>query len=394
MERRPTRKRTTLVVSMLALTLIAPWALGQDPDAIMETRRLAEQGDADAQYNLGYRYVTGIGVPQDRAEAVRWLRLAADQGHTQAEDFLGRMPPMGSQRATDNVAETELPATLPPATGQSPRSGNPFRVPSFRTDAEQGDADAQFNLGVRYTNGLGVPQDEAEAVRWYQLAAEQGHVDAQWILGVIYANGEGVPQDEAEAVRWYRLAAEQGNATAQINLGFHYAFGLGVPQDEAEGVRWYRLSADQGNANAQFNLGVRYANGLGVPQDEAEAGRWYRLAADQGDASAQFNLGAMYANGAGVLKDAAEAVRWYRLAAEQGNATAQYNLGVMYGKGAGVLKDSVLAHMWLNIAGAIGNEDARDLRDALERDMTRDEITRATELARACMASDYQDCER
>ena len=52
MERRATRTRTTLAVSMLALTLIAPWALGQD---LTETRRLAEQGDADAQYNLGYR---------------------------------------------------------------------------------------------------------------------------------------------------------------------------------------------------------------------------------------------------------------------------------------------------------------------------------------------------
>ena len=174
MERRPTK--ILLAVSVLALTLIAPWAVGQDPDTITEIRLQAEQGDADAQYNLGYRYVTGIGVPQDRAEAVRWLRLAADQGHTQAEDFLGRMPPMGSQRATDNVAETELPATLPPATGQSPRLRNPFRVPSLRTDAEQGDADAQFNLGVMYETGGGVLQDYAEAVRWYRLAAEQGHV--------------------------------------------------------------------------------------------------------------------------------------------------------------------------------------------------------------------------
>ena len=62
--------------------------------------------------------------------------------------------------------------------------------------------------------------------------------------------------------------------------------------------------------------------------------------------------------------------------------------------GEGVLKDSVLAHMWFNIAGANGNEAAREGRDNLERDMTRDEITRATELARACMASDYQNCER
>ena len=101
----------------------------------------------------------------------------------------------------------------------------------------------------------------------------------------------------------------------------------------------------------------------------------------------------MYANGEGVLKDEAEAARWYRLAADQGNAAAQGKLGVMYYTGEGVLKDSVLAHMWWNIAGANGLEAARKLRDSLERDMTRAEVSRATELARACMASDYQDCE-
>ena len=53
----------------------------------------------------------------------------------------------------------------------------------------------------------------------------------------------------------------------------------------------------------------------------------------------------------------------------------------------------MLAHMWSNIAGANGNASARELRDSLERDMTRAEISQATELARACMASDYQDCE-
>ena len=91
--------------------------------------------------------------------------------------------------------------------------------------------------------------------------------------------------------------------------------------------------------------------------------------------------------------DDAEAVRWYRLAAEQGDATAQFNLGLMYDKGQGVLKDSVLAHMWYNIAGANGNARARKLRDSLERDMTRAEVSRASELARVCMTSDYQDCE-
>ena len=67
----------------------------------------------------------------------------------------------------------------------------------------------------------------------------------------MYDEGEGVPQDDAEAVRWYRLAAEQGDATAQYNLGLMYDEGEGVPQDDAEAVRWYRLAAEQGDASAQ-----------------------------------------------------------------------------------------------------------------------------------------------
>ena len=81
-------------------------------------------------------------------------------------------------------------------------------------------------------------------------------------------------------------------------------------------------------------------------------------------------------------RDDAEAVRWFRLAADQGHAIAQFNLGVMYANGDGVLKDSVLAHMWANIATANGQETATEMRDVVERDMTRAEIDRATELAR------------
>ena len=118
-----------------------------------------------------------------------------------------------------------------------------------------------------------------------------------------------------------------------------------------------------------------------------------RRQAEQGDAIAQFNLGNMYFNGEGVPQDAPDAVRWYRLAAEQGHASAQFNLGVRYYEGLGVLRDSVLGHMWLNIASANGTEAGRDSRDRLEIRMTRDEIRRATELARACLASAYQNCE-
>ena len=66
-------------------------------------------------------------------------------------------------------------------------------IDELRVRADQGNATAQYDLGVMYANGLGVPEDDAEAVRWYRLAAEQGNVDAQSALGFIYATGRGVP---------------------------------------------------------------------------------------------------------------------------------------------------------------------------------------------------------
>ena len=194
---------------------------------------------------------------------------------------------------------------------------------------DQGEANAQFQLGDMYEQGQGVPQDYEEAVKWYRLAADQGNAYAQVNLGTMYDNGTGVPQGDEEAVKWYRLAAEQNDADGQSNLGMMYEHGQGVPQDYEEAVKWYRLAVDQGNANAQDNLGNMYYYGRGVPQDAKEAVKWYRLAADQGNADAQVNLGGMYYEGKGVPQDYEEAAKWYRLAADQGNDLAQLDLAVM-----------------------------------------------------------------
>ena len=128
-------------------------------------------------------------------------------------------------------SQTETDAQTPTGSEET------AEIAALRVDANAGDADSQYSLAVMYANGLGVPQDAAEAVRWFRLAAEQGHASAQSSLGFAYANGFGVLEDDAEAVRWYRLAAEQGHARAQYNLGIKYGNGEGVPQDDAEAVR-------------------------------------------------------------------------------------------------------------------------------------------------------------
>ena len=86
----------------------------------------------------------------------------------------------------------------------------------YRRAAAQGHTGGQFNLGLLYTNGEGVPQDYAEAVKWYRLAAEQGHDYAQLSLGKMYRRGQGVPQDNVQAYKWFDLAASR-NVGAFLN---------------------------------------------------------------------------------------------------------------------------------------------------------------------------------
>ncbi len=135
-----------------------------------------------------------------------------------------------------------------------------------------------FDVGLAaYEQG-----DYAVALEEWRPLAEQGLATAQFNLGIMYAEGRGVPQDDAEAAAWYRRAAEQGNALAQTNLGFVYGTGRGVPQDEVEAFVWYRKAAEQGLADAQLILGRRYDIGKGVPQDYVQAHKWYNLAASRG----------------------------------------------------------------------------------------------------------------
>ena len=151
--------------------------------------------------------------------------------------------------------------------------------------AEQGNAKAQYNLGLMYKEGLGVPKDYTVAMKWYRKAAEQGLADSQYNLGVMYHEGEGVPQDSTEAVKWFRDAAEQGYAKAQYNLGVMYHEGEGVPQNHTETMKWSQKAAEQGLADAQYFLGVMYGKGISVPQDNVLAYMWFSLAASRFSAS-------------------------------------------------------------------------------------------------------------
>ena len=121
----------------------------------------------------------------------------------------------------------------------------------WKKAAQQGDADAQYQLGVMYDKSYGIEQDYREAVKWYTKAAQQGHAGAQYNLGWMYYTGFGVEKDDREAHKWWAKAAQQGDAVTQGLLGLMYKNGFGVEMDYCEAHKWLTLAAEQGNEDAR-----------------------------------------------------------------------------------------------------------------------------------------------
>lgn len=115
-------------------------------------------------------------------------------------------------------------------------------------------ANASPEQNYKQAEKLQKSEKNEEAFEYYLKAARQGDAEAQFYLGLCYNYGDGVEKDLSEAVKWYRKAADQGDALAQYNLGICYDNGYGVEKDLSEAVIWFRKAADQGLAEAQNML--------------------------------------------------------------------------------------------------------------------------------------------
>ena len=238
----------------------------------------AEHGNPVAQFFLGGMYAKGLGVPLDKAQAVRWYRAAAQQGDPDAQRNLddliaesraaSQKSPRWPDKALDN---TEKRASPVPASMK-------LAVTSHRdllVLARKGNVKAQNNLGFMYAEGRKVPRDYVQAARWYRKAAEKGHSTSEFNLGYLHLTGQGVSQDYVQAAIWFGKAAEQGNAMAQYNLGYMAAKGQGVPQDQVQALMWFKLAATQGDKRAVESLG-KLMTPAQIEEAEKRAREWLR----------------------------------------------------------------------------------------------------------------------
>ncbi len=156
-------------------------------------------------------YLLGPAV-MNRTESLRGAQGSLVQGAEAASTVSG-------QSATAN-SPADRGSADQRSTAQ--RSGDqrtqPKSLEDLRKLADQGDPDAQWQMGVRYHDGEGVPQDDTQAVRWFQRAAEQGNVAAQGALGAYYWRGRGVPADLSKAYFWSAIAMAQGDEISKSRL--------------------------------------------------------------------------------------------------------------------------------------------------------------------------------
>ncbi|SVB45789.1 uncharacterized protein METZ01_LOCUS198643, partial [marine metagenome] len=129
-------------------------------------------------------------------------------------------------------------------------------LPIWRRLAAEGNADAQYALGVAYFKGEGVSRDLNDSMKWFEQAANSGNVQAMFNLGAAYWEGNGTRQSYAEAVEWWEKSAAAGQSAAQYNLGLAYYLGKGAEQDLDQALKWIRQSAENGHSGAQKVLSV------------------------------------------------------------------------------------------------------------------------------------------
>lgn len=375
----------------------------------------AQREMPEALYAVACCYGNGDGVAQNIPEAQRYCKLAALQGHLDAQMRMADDNPeneamwlemaakQGDQEAMSRLGQIFLQKqdfknafailgmcyeSIPQACylyglcflngwGTEKNMQKAFQL--LQESSAKGVVEATVRLGICFKNGDGVPRDLTKAAQLFQVAVNEKHPGAMFYLGRIYENQNdlrrakelfcmgaelgdddaafalaSLEEDSTKALPIYLKLSRKGAADAQHNAAMIY-----IQQKRyAEAIELLSASAAQAYAMAQFQLGCLNFNGQGMPINLPEAVRWFTLAAEQGHSDAQNNLGARYRNGEGVARDATKAVYWFEKSASAGCLEGQFNFGACLVGGDGIQADPTRGCKYYQMAVDRGHVDA------------------------------------
>ncbi len=291
-------------------------------------------GYVDAADELGQMYLLGQGTPRDTAQAIVWLKKAAESPFRPGRD---------EQRFDPHDPELM-----------------------------NGLSEAAMTLAKIYRIGWDVPADPKQARHWYMKAEEFGYIPASHTLGLMDEARYGDEGTPGSALKHFLTAGTVGYAPSQYELGvLYYTGGDGVPQDKDRAGAWLVLAAKQGHADALFACGRMYDLGEGgASVDPARALIYYKEAAEKGQPDAEEAIGKSFYLGQGVDKHLPTARYWFDKAATAGQPDAMFELAVMLANGEGGPADPVKAYAWMRLAQRNGVDRAGPAADELSGKLT------------------------
>ncbi len=271
-------------------------------------QHFADKGDKDGQLKLGFMLDKGLGGSVDIANAQKWYGLAAEQGQVVAQYLLGNLYQLGRLSVQPDYAEAKkwyssaqssyAPAAVALAfIYDTVDDDYQHAFLGYQKAAEKHDPIGEFNLGLMYEKGKGLPADFLKAKEWYEAAAQQGHRQAMVQLAGLYFNGLVGARDDEKAYEWYQKAAALGDRDALYQLGLLSETGVATTLDFTKALHYYQQSADKGNAKAKLALARMYQYGIGVPKDLQQAAKYYKELALLGNAYAEYQLATFYYEG-------------------------------------------------------------------------------------------------
>ena len=294
--------------------------------AVPLLRQAAQEGDAEAAFQLSGCLLNGLGVRKDVGEGVALLQQAAQAGHLYARYNLLQLKEAGGAPVAlllgaygDLAGQGMVPAQMRLLKYFNETGKTDKALYWANKAAAAGHRQAQYYL-AQYHQNAAEPDTEA-AYRFYKQAAEQGLAAAHWQLGLQYLYGQGVSQNHEQAARHLRVAAEQGIAAAQTALA-----EILLSENSNEALVWFQTASEQGDNNAHAVLAELYLLGRHVGRNP-ETARFHAEAATRfRHPEALRLLGDIHSYGLGVDADADTARAYYRQAAEAGSMAAYQKL--------------------------------------------------------------------